>query len=210
MRLSDFLTLRDSYPWGGPSNLWPIHPSHRSRGFACSAAKLAQGVESRARSFSLGVGTIVGIWRMSPAKRRKLRTMADAFSAKARRQHKKRARGVQAEPGGRRKPQPSYAQRVRGGSARAGTTKSAGQNCGYVIENYGAPGKTRTPNPQIRSLVLYPLSYGRVTVERCDGEIAEGGWPRNPHRPVIPGVFPIRAKQPRPSPLCPPGRGRAA
>jgi hypothetical protein len=25
----------------------------------------------------------------------------------------------------------------------------------------GAPGEIRTPNPQIRSLVLYPLSYGR-------------------------------------------------
>jgi len=54
------------------------------------------------------------------------------------------------------------------------------------------------------------LSYGRVTVERCGGEIAEGGGPCNPRQPVIPGVFPTRAAQPRPSPLCPPGRGRAA
>jgi hypothetical protein len=27
----------------------------------------------------------------------------------------------------------------------------------------GAPGGSRTPNPQIRSLMLYPLSYGRST-----------------------------------------------
>ena len=28
----------------------------------------------------------------------------------------------------------------------------------------GAPGGTRTPNPRIRSAMLYPLSYGRVNV----------------------------------------------
>jgi hypothetical protein len=28
--------------------------------------------------------------------------------------------------------------------------------------NIGAPGRARTCNPQIRSLVLYPLSYGRL------------------------------------------------
>jgi hypothetical protein len=26
----------------------------------------------------------------------------------------------------------------------------------------GAPGGTRTPNPRIRSAMLYPLSYGRM------------------------------------------------
>jgi hypothetical protein len=31
----------------------------------------------------------------------------------------------------------------------------------------GAPGGIRTPDPQIRSLPLYPLSYGRVC---CAGE----------------------------------------
>lgn len=31
-----------------------------------------------------------------------------------------------------------------------------------IIELDGAPGGSRTPNPQIRSLMLYPLSYGRV------------------------------------------------
>jgi len=31
----------------------------------------------------------------------------------------------------------------------------------------GAPGGTWTPNPQIRSLVLYPLSYGRVVWSIC-------------------------------------------
>jgi hypothetical protein len=29
---------------------------------------------------------------------------------------------------------------------------------------YGAPGRARTCNPQIRSLVLYPLSYGRFQI----------------------------------------------
>lgn len=29
---------------------------------------------------------------------------------------------------------------------------------------HGAPGGSRTPNPQIRSLMLYPLSYGRIRV----------------------------------------------
>ena len=37
----------------------------------------------------------------------------------------------------------------------------------------GAPGRARTCNPQIRSLVLYPLSYGR-------GAAASGGV-RPPH-----------------------------
>ena len=31
-----------------------------------------------------------------------------------------------------------------------------------IIEWGGAPGGSRTPNPQIRSLMLYPLSYGRI------------------------------------------------
>ena len=36
-----------------------------------------------------------------------------------------------------------------------------------LIQNWnrretGAPGGSRTPNPQIRSLMLYPLSYGRI------------------------------------------------
>ena len=36
----------------------------------------------------------------------------------------------------------------------------------------GAPGTARTCNPQIRSLVLYPLSYGRGAPEaRRGGEI---------------------------------------
>jgi hypothetical protein len=30
------------------------------------------------------------------------------------------------------------------------------------LEGGGAPGTARTCNPQIRSLVLYPLSYGRL------------------------------------------------
>ena len=33
----------------------------------------------------------------------------------------------------------------------------------FVVDNSGAPGGTRTPNPLIRSQMLYPLSYGRST-----------------------------------------------
>jgi len=32
-------------------------------------------------------------------------------------------------------------------------------------EDIGAPGTARTCNPQIRSLVLYPLSYGRLQMQ---------------------------------------------
>jgi hypothetical protein len=33
---------------------------------------------------------------------------------------------------------------------------------GLALTDYGAPGRSRTYNPQIRSLMLYPLSYGRT------------------------------------------------
>ena len=33
---------------------------------------------------------------------------------------------------------------------------------------YGAPGRTRTRNHWVRSPVLYPLSYGRLLLERAD------------------------------------------
>jgi hypothetical protein len=32
----------------------------------------------------------------------------------------------------------------------------------WLCRDYGAPGRSRTYNPQIRSLMLYPLSYGRT------------------------------------------------
>ncbi len=32
-----------------------------------------------------------------------------------------------------------------------------------ALNRNGAPGGTRTPNPLIRSQVLYPLSYGRIS-----------------------------------------------
>ena len=43
----------------------------------------------------------------------------------------------------------------------------------------GTPGGTRTPNPQIRSLMLYPLSYGRLFVLRANASSAgsHGRWP---------------------------------
>lgn len=44
----------------------------------------------------------------------------------------------------------------------------------YGIAWSGTPGEIRTPNPQIRSLMLCPLSYGRICVneglpEDCRG-----------------------------------------
>ena len=42
------------------------------------------------------------------------------------------------------------------------SARNAGRRAFIPIFN-GAPGTARTCNPQIRSLVLYPLSYGRLS-----------------------------------------------
>ena len=43
------------------------------------------------------------------------------------------------------------------GRLRFGKLATAGQKNMNICREYGAPGKIRTPNPQIRSLVLYPI-----------------------------------------------------
>src|SRR6476469_5409476 len=98
----------------------------------------------------------------------------------------------------------------------------------------GAPEEIRTPDPQIRSLVLYPAEL-RARMPPCGeaGEIAEAAVPRNPLLPrkirfvrfTAPGAgaarHPLRAAdgratrtasrarapRPRPSPRCRRGRG---
>ena len=59
---------------------------------------------------------------------------------------------------------------VRTGSAACSAERISFPHPRQDIDKFGAPGKTRTPNPQIRSLVLYPLSYGREPFE--NGEAA--------------------------------------
>ena len=58
------------------------------------------------------------------------------------------------------------------GQERAGRVKRATRTPRVVVRAArgaeqldGAPGGIRTPDPQIRSLPLYPLSYGRVLLE---------------------------------------------
>ena len=51
---------------------------------------------------------------------------------------------------------------VFSGKQRGGWKTGDEKACQTTVVWAGAPGGSRTPNPQIRSLMLYPLSYGRT------------------------------------------------
>jgi hypothetical protein len=65
----------------------------------------------------------------------------------------------------------------------------------------GAPEETRTPNPQIRSLVLYPIE---LRVQRRGGDVAKPARCRKTPHPrlaqIRPPAAPTRAGPPHPSP----------
>ena len=49
------------------------------------------------------------------------------------------------------------------------------KSCRIVRKENGAPGKTRTSNPQIRSLVLYPIE---LRARSREGHLAQAAWDR--------------------------------
>ena len=76
----------------------------------------------------------------------------------------------------------------------------------------GAPEKIRTPNPQIRSLVLYPIELRaprtRHVIQPRPGRKA--AWRRCQRgRGFTAPACPARARSPRPSRACPPWRSSA-
>src|SRR5262247_4014675 len=53
-------------------------------------------------------------------------------------------------------------------SAKIHTVPNPIHSCDHVSEKIGAPERSRTPNPQIRSLVLYPIEL-RARAEQPSG-----------------------------------------